>query len=109
MSLDVLTFKLAVRSISLGSRPMRWHHSSRIPDLRAYSSGSPSAFHICACSATSRRVTFSPPPPSPRLAQCISHLHDKTCKCFSAKCGESWSIPSSKTDTHHYQIYETEP
>src|SRR4029077_11181584 len=54
---------LAVRSISFGSRPIFWHHSSRMADLRAYWSGVPIAFHICACSATNRSITFSPPPP----------------------------------------------
>src|SRR5829696_633844 len=51
------------RSISPGSRPSCLHQSSNTRFLCAKVSASPKPCQIVACSATSRRVFCSPPPP----------------------------------------------
>ena len=52
------------RSISSGSRPTSRQCWRRISYLRAIASGDPKTLHASAYWATSRRVFFSPPPPT---------------------------------------------
>ena len=51
------------RSISAGSRPMAAQCSSSTRHLCAITSGGPNACQVDAHCATSRSMTFSPPPP----------------------------------------------